>query len=107
MTPEQRQELIAACDAGDDVRAVTVGLQIAAWNARAGFLETATKCRQLVDDLRHAGAARAEYMQRRLAIATAVSRALIGHGPRQDAAAEAMRYADALLDALSSIPIGE
>jgi hypothetical protein len=46
-------------------------------------------------------------MQRRLAIATAVSRALIGHGTRQDAAAEAIRYADALLDALSSIPIGE
>jgi hypothetical protein len=107
MTPEQKRELIAACEAGDDVRAVTLGLQIAAWNARAGFQETAITCRRLVDDLRHADTNRAEYMQRRLAIATAVSPVLIGHGLREDAAAEAIRYADALLEALSSIGIGE
>lgn len=107
MTPEQKRELIAACEAGDDVRAVTLGLQIAAWNARAGLQETAITCRRLVDDLRHADANRAEYMQRRLAIATAVSPALIAECPRKEAAADAIRYADALLDALSSIGIGE
>jgi hypothetical protein len=107
MTPEQKRELIAACEAGDDVRAVTLGLQIAAWNARAGLQETAITCRRLVDELRNADANRAEYMQRRLAIATAVIPVLIGEGTRQDAADEAIRCADALLDALTSISIGE
>ena len=106
MTPEQKQELIAACEQGDDVRAVTLGLQIAAWNARAGMQETAITCRRLVDELRNADSRRAEYMQKRLEIAIAVSPSLIGLGPREDAAAEAIRYADVLLDCLSSIGIG-
>jgi hypothetical protein len=107
MTPEQKRDLIAACDAGDDVRAVTLGLQIAAWNARAGMQDTAIACRRLVDDLQHADARRSEYMRRRLEIATAVSPALIGRGPRDAAAAEAIRYADALIVALSAIEIGQ
>ena len=107
MTPEQKRELIAACDAGDDVRAVTLCLQIAAWNARAGLQETAIACRRLVDELTHADARRAEYMRHRLAIATAVSPVLLAESPRKEAAADAIRYADALLDALSSIGIGE
>lgn len=106
MTPEQKRELIAACDAGDDVRAVTLSLQIAAWNSRAGKQADAIACRKLVDDLLHADSARAEYMRNRLTIATAVSPMLIRMGPREEAAAEAIRYADALISALSAIDIG-
>lgn len=107
MTPQQKAELIAACEAGDDVRAVTVALQITAWNARAGNKAEASACLRLVDALRHADNARAEYLRQRLAIATAVSPSLIGTGRREDAAAEAIRYADALLSALSAIEIGD
>ncbi len=106
MTPQQKEELIRACDSGDDVKAVTLCLHIAAWNARKGLRETAVQCRALVDELQNADANRAEYMRTRLKIAMAVSGKIIGQASREEAAAEAIRYADALMAAMSSIKIG-
>ncbi len=106
MTPQQKEQLIMACDSGDDVMAVTLALRIAAWNARAGFRAAAAQCRALVDELQNADADRVEYMRMRLKIATAVSSEFISKHSTNDAAAEAIRYADALMTALSSIEIG-
>lgn len=50
MTPEQRRALVQACEDGDEVRIVTLALQIAASLARAGDQPKAMAIRRAVDD---------------------------------------------------------
>jgi len=47
---EQRADILAACEAGDSVRVVTLALAIAATHARAGDTDKAIGIRRQVDD---------------------------------------------------------
>lgn len=50
MNANQKTELLAACEQGNEVRIVTIALQIAASAARSGDLNTARDVRSMVDD---------------------------------------------------------
>jgi len=68
-TTEQRKAMIAAFDAGDDVRAITIALQVCASMAREGNTSGAISIRNEVD-MAHADAHRkAEHRKLRLEIA--------------------------------------
>jgi hypothetical protein len=98
VTPEQKSELLAACQDGNDVRIITVALQVAAGAARRREIEDARKIRGLVDDLQLQQARRVERRRERNELARA---ALIGLASTQTPVAEvasiAFGYADAML----------
>ncbi len=64
MSPSHRTALLAAVDAGDDVRAITLILQVIAQKAKAGEQDEATQIRKLLDE--HRGSAGAVTAYRRL-----------------------------------------
>ena len=64
MTPSHRSALLAAVDAGDDVKAVTIVLQVIAQKAKAGEQDEASQLRKLLDE--HRGGAGAATAYRRL-----------------------------------------
>jgi hypothetical protein len=64
MTPQHRTVLIAAIEAGDDVKAITLILQVIAQKAKAGEQDEATQIRKLLDE--HRGNAGAVTAYRRL-----------------------------------------
>lgn len=57
MPPSHRTALLAAIDAGDDVKAITLILQVIAQKAKAGEQDEAAQIRKLLDEHRgNAGA---------------------------------------------------
>jgi hypothetical protein len=64
MTPSHRTALLAAIDSGDDVKAVTLVLQVIAQKAKAGEQDEAAQIRKLLDE--HRGNAGAVTAYRRL-----------------------------------------
>jgi hypothetical protein len=64
MTPSHRTALLAAIDTGDDVKAVTLVLQVIAQKAKAGEQDEAAQIRKLLDE--HRGSAGAVTAYRRL-----------------------------------------
>ena len=70
MTPEQKTQLIAACESGDDVRIVTVALQVCAWLARNGRQLEAIALRSSTDDVARTEHAIREHKKKRLEIAS-------------------------------------
>lgn len=112
MTPEQKSQLLAAVEAGDDIKAVTLSLQIAAWNARVGNRDEAIKIRSLVDDLMKADNAKAKYTQERLNVAKSVLPGIVVSDQFKDLCWPdqvilSLRMADELMEQLTTHPIGE
>ena len=122
MTPEQRTNLIAACELGDEVKIITLALQIAAKSARDGKVKEAVAIRHLIDAHQGREQAEKEYKRQRQEIATQVLAGLVANpgGPyqssprcgwglvnctREDIAYEAVRIADSLIDANQGVPI--
>ena len=66
MTPSHRSALLAAVDAGDDVKAVTIVFQVIAQKAKAGEQDEAAQIRKLLDEHGHRGNAGAVTAYRRL-----------------------------------------
>ena len=69
-TQHQRDQMIAAFDAGDDVRAVTIALSIAATMARSGNTSGAMSIRSEVDRIHAEAHRRVEHRKLRLEIAS-------------------------------------
>ena len=72
MTPEQKKELIAALDADNDVRAITIALQVCAWMARNKRPDDAVKIRSMVDAVQERKSFEAEWRKKRLTIAVSI-----------------------------------
>lgn len=72
MTPEQKKELIAALDADNDVRAITIALQVCASLARNKRPDDAVKIRSMVDSFQERKSLEAEWRKKRLAIAVSI-----------------------------------
>lgn len=105
MTPEQKNALIEACESGNDVRIVTIALQIAASAARDGRQDDSLIIRNLVDNMfRKDGADRA-YRQMRLDVAKRVIPEYLAMLGYERAAKEAVSAADALLHAVATIEV--
>ena len=68
-TQHQREQMIAAFDAGDDVRAVTIALAMAATMARSGNTSGAMSIRSEVDRIHAEAHRQAEHRKLRLEIA--------------------------------------
>lgn len=100
MTPEQRTAFIEACDAGDEVRAVTLALQIAAHNARAGRTEQAMAIRSEVDRKQAAEAWARERRRLRLEVA-----AMIKCRNLDKYDSDIIELAEDLIDANDKIPV--
>ena len=69
MTPQQRIDLIRACDNGDDVHIVTLAMAIAATAARGGSMENALAIRAMADAHLRMEQTEIEYRRLRLEIA--------------------------------------
>lgn len=110
MTPEQRKHLLEACEAGDDVRIVTLALHIAATAAREGRTDTAVACRRAVDRHQQEEADARAHQEKRLTIATQLLAGVIPHleGPSffmgSDRAHAALAAAEDLLRNNRSFP---
>lgn len=100
MTPEQRAALIAACDAGDEVRCTTIALQICATAAREGRREIAQHIRLFVDNMLNREVAEKAYKRKRLEIAGRI----IGSHPTASVHA-AVGLADLTIKACAETPI--
>ena len=92
MTPEQKTQLIAACESGGDVRIVTVALQVCAWLARNGRQPEATALHNSIDDVARTAHAIREHKKKRLEIAS-----LLFASDPSYSAGEAVRGADLLM----------
>ncbi len=101
-TAEQRKQIIAAFDAGDDVRAVTVALSIAASMARSGNTTGAMSIRSYVDRI-HADAHR-QAAHRKMRLEIASMRYSMNSCIRAD---EALKEADDLIMANEAMPVPE
>lgn len=99
MTPEQKTQLVAACESGDDVRIVTVALQVCAWLARNGRQLEAIALRNSTDDVARTEHAIREHKKKRLEIASL----LFASSPNYSAG-EAVRGADLLVRTNEGIP---
>lgn len=97
MTPEQYRLLREAAESGDEVRAVTIALQIAAHNARNGRKEAGIAIRREVDKVH----ARAEYEKERKRVRLQLAALIIPHRT----AAEAIREAESLIDLNDTMPV--
>lgn len=98
MTPHQRAALLAAAESGDDVRAVTLALQIAAGMARANRRDEAMAITRLVDHIRRPDVAEREHRRMRLDIAARMS-------PPAQSAELAVEWADKLIAANDEAPV--
>ena len=92
MTPEQKTQLIAACENGDSVRIVTIALEVCAWLTRNGWQTTAVGLRRSIDDISRTEHAIREHKKKRLEIA-----ALLFASDPSYSAGEAVRGADLLM----------
>ena len=103
MLPQQRTELIAALDADDDIRAVTIALHICAHLARTNKRMEARIIRDAIDVHQSRVSAEKEHRRKRLEIATAI---LAGHKYWEDHVA--IEAADRLMaeNARKPIPDG-
>lgn len=107
MTPEQKKQLIEACDADDDVRIVTVALGVAATAARERRTEVAIQIRYLIDHNQDKDSQDREYYRRRLEIAQFLIPRFAGnYGTDAVAAYESVRLADVLMAMNGRIPLG-
>lgn len=100
MTPEQRAALIAACDAGDEVRCTTIALQICATAAREGRTTAAMNIRTFIDGMHNREEAEQAYKRKRLEVAMH----LFSYYPRTDIY-EVVGIADALIRACMETPV--
>jgi hypothetical protein len=100
-TAEQRKQMIAAFDAGDDVRAVTIALSIAATMARSGDTSGAMAIRGEVDRQQAEAHRQTEYRRIRLDVATR----LLAAGIDDWSVGDAITAADGLISANNTMPI--
>ena len=92
MTNEQRNQLIAACETGDDVRIITIALHVAASCARAKQLDAAIAIKSRIDAVQGQLASEKEYRRERLEVIKAF--ALYDQGLE-----ERVEYADKIMRA--------
>jgi hypothetical protein len=102
MTPEQKRELLAACEEDNDIRIVTIALQVAATAARARQTGVAHHIRFLVDNLHRKEDAEREYRRTRLTVATA----LFANNEHATAVGSC-KAADDLIKACATLPVPE
>jgi len=100
MLPQQRTELIAALDADDDIRAVTIALHICAHLARTNKRMEARIIRDAIDVHQSRVSAEKEYRRKRIEIA-----AVIMAGQKYIESLQAIECADSLMAANASAPI--
>jgi hypothetical protein len=105
MTPEQKTALIDACERQDEVRAVTIALQIAAKAARDKKNDAAVAIRDLIDAHKSRDQVAKEYRQLRLTVATQIASGMMANGncraPTTSAGHENLsEYAVGMADAL-------
>jgi hypothetical protein len=74
VTPDQRRILVEACESGDDVRIVTIALQIAATLARDKRVVEALAIRKAVDDHNRQDSEWIEWKRVRLQVASQLIR---------------------------------
>ena len=79
MTPEQKTALIDACERQDEVKAVTIALQIAAKAARDKKNDAAVAIRDLIDAHKSRGQVEKEYRQLRLTVATQIASGMLAN----------------------------
>ena len=108
MTSEQYKALMEACKNSDDVRIVTLALQIAATASREKRRNMAIGIREIVDHHLDAPTQIREYYRHRLEIATKAMAGLISRSVAWDpaeVAALSVRYADALMESNAKVPL--
>jgi len=101
MLPQQRTELIAALDADDDVKAVTIALSIAAQLARTNKRLEAMQIRDAVDVHQARASDERAYRVKRLDIAAMFS----SSGSFGGTDIDAINWSDSLMAANASAPI--
>lgn len=103
MTPEQRTALLSACEEGNEVRIITIALQIAAKAARDGKQAVAVALRDLVDAHHRIGEAEKLYRAKRETIAAMI----LANNSDDWTVQEAVQCADRLILANATMPIPE
>ena len=100
MLPQQRTELIAALDADDDIRAVTIALHVCAYLARTNKRQEAMVIRGAIDVHQARASNERAYRIKRLEIA-----AVIMAGHKYIESLQAIECADGLMASNASAPI--
>lgn len=104
MTPTQKTELLKALEEGNDVRIVTIALQVAAQAARERRQDEAIAIRTLIDDHQSRDYAEKEYKKLRLQLVAPLFMLIPGE-TLEWSAAQAVARADALIKACATIPV--
>jgi hypothetical protein len=105
MTPSQRTELVHALESGNDVRVVTIALQLAASAARERRQDDAVAIRKLVDDHHSRESADIQYRRMRLDVAKRIMPVLTNSAWKETDSRAAVMAADALLHAVATIAV--
>jgi hypothetical protein len=98
MTPEQRKALVDACETGDDVRIVTIALQVAAMLARERKVDAAMAIRGRVDQMKAEKHMHEERRRKRLEIAASLYW-------RAGSISDSVKLADALIEENENEPL--
>ena len=101
MTPEQQTALLEACRESNDVRIVTIALQVAANCARNKRQEDAIAIRNSVDAMQVVAHREKEYRKIRLEVAARLYADPVINCDANDA----VRFADSLIKANNETPI--
>jgi hypothetical protein len=108
MTPSQKADLKAACEAGDDVRIVTVALSIAAHAARERRPNEAVVIRSRVDEHLQAEEREREHKRMRLTVAAHIMPGLLAGAHDKEkligVCRRSIRVADMLMYANTTTP---
>lgn len=99
MTPDQKRLLIEAADKGDDIRIVTIALQIGAHAARERRQDDAIAIRRLVDIHQSQESAEIIHRQKRLEIVTRI------YGLKNMGVEDAITIADSMIDQCAKRPV--